>query len=90
MAIGEEPSELRDAKAVYAGTHASEVTDPEQRRAAWRLLMQRHPNLEAYVLPEPSNAAMMRAECNYVSILDYSEGFGHTDDLTLNLAHSPE
>lgn len=83
VAIGEEPREFSELKAVYAGANASEVTDARQREDAWRLLVQRHPNLADYELPERSEAAMMRAACKYVSILDFTKGRGHTDSLTV-------
>ena len=83
LAVGEEPQILREAKAVYAGAHASEATDPKQREHAWRLLEQRHPNLSNFQLPPDSHAAMMRAMCKYVSIVDFTKGFGHTDGLTV-------
>lgn len=82
VAVGEEPADFNDLKAVYAAAHASEVTDPKQREEAWRLLMTRHPNLAQFEMPDPSVAAMMRAPCSFVSILDFSKGFGHTDTLT--------
>lgn len=82
VAIGEEPSDFRLLKAVYAGASASEVTDPKQREQAWRLLMERHPNLSEFVLPDRSEAAMMRAPLMFVSILDFTQGFGHADALT--------
>ena len=83
VAIGEEPRELREAKAVFAGALASEVTDPKQRDHAWRLLVERHPNLADFLLPASSEAAMMRAVCRYVSIVDYSKGLGHSDGFTI-------
>jgi len=83
VAIGEEPHDFSQLKAVYAGANASEVTDRAQREHAWRLLVRRHPNLAGYELPERSEAAMMRAACKYVSILDYTKGLGHTDSLTV-------
>lgn len=83
VAVGEEPADFHQLKAVYAGCHASEVTDDEQRERAWRLLMQRHPNLRDYEIPDKSAAAMMRAACKYVSILDFTQGLGHTDGLTV-------
>lgn len=82
VAIGQEPKALRELEAVYAGAHASEVTDPGQREHAWSLLMQRHPNLQEFELPDRAHAAMMRAPCLYVSILDFTKGLGHTDTLT--------
>lgn len=84
IAIGDEPRDFRELKALYAGAHASEVTDPKQRERAWRLLMQRHPNLTEFELPDPSEAAMMRAPCMFVSILDFTKGFGHTDTMTFS------
>ena len=83
IAVGKEPKNMDEAKAVYAGAHASEVTDRKQREHAWSLLEQRHPNLANYELPPTTDAAMMRAMCKYVSILDFSQGFGHTDGLTV-------
>lgn len=83
IAVGEEPEDLRELKAVFAGAHASEVTDLKQRELAWQLLSERHPNLADFELPEPSATAMMRADCRYVSVLGYSKGFGHTEELTI-------
>jgi nitroimidazol reductase NimA-like FMN-containing flavoprotein (pyridoxamine 5'-phosphate oxidase superfamily) len=70
IAVGEEPRDVSELNAVYAGAHASEVTAQEERKDAWRLLKQRHPNLAAFDLPDPAEAAVMRAECKYVSVLD--------------------
>ena len=84
VAIGEEPGDLRDLTAVYAGAHASEVADPDQRAYAWRLLMQRHPNLREFELPDRSEAAMMQAPCMFVSILDFTRGLGHTETLAFS------
>jgi len=83
IAVGEEPNDIGEAKAVFAGAHASEMTDPKQREQAWSLLGQRHPNLADFELPASSETGMMRATCKYVSILDYSKGFGHTEAMTL-------
>jgi len=83
IAVGEEPADLRQIKAVYAGAHAAELTDPTQRDYAWRLLTERHPNLAGFERPDPSETALLRATCRFVSVLDYSLGFGHTEALTL-------
>jgi nitroimidazol reductase NimA-like FMN-containing flavoprotein (pyridoxamine 5'-phosphate oxidase superfamily) len=83
IAVAKEPDDIHQLKAVYAGALASEVTDPSQREQGWKLLVERHPNLTDYVLPDRSQAAMMRAFCKYVSILDFSEGLGHADEITI-------
>ena len=79
-----EPSFLGEIKAVYAGAHAVEVTDPAEPTLAWRLLAERHPNLDDFGLPDNSETALMRATCKYVSVLDYSRGIGHTEALVVD------
>jgi len=75
IAVGEEPRDLRTLQAVYAGAHASEVTDLKQAAHAWRLLTARHPNLSQLQVPEHAETALMCAVCKYVSVLDYSQDF---------------
>jgi nitroimidazol reductase NimA-like FMN-containing flavoprotein (pyridoxamine 5'-phosphate oxidase superfamily) len=83
VAAGGDPNYLSDIKAVYAGAHASEVTEAAERALAWELLLQRHPNLADYGPPDLTDTALMRAVCKYVSVLDYSKGIGHTEELTV-------
>ena len=83
IAVGGDPSYLSDIKAVYAGAHASEVTDEGERTLAWTLLLERHPNLADFGFPDQTDTALMRARCKFVSVLDYSQGIGHTDALTV-------
>ena len=86
LSIGCEAEKLEDTRAVYAGAKASEVTDAAQRTHAWKLLMERHPNLVDYLLPSKADAAMMRAVCQYVSVLDFSQGIGHADTFNVGAA----
>jgi nitroimidazol reductase NimA-like FMN-containing flavoprotein (pyridoxamine 5'-phosphate oxidase superfamily) len=79
LTIGDEPSDISQATAVYCGAHAIEVADEVEREFGWRLLSQRHPNLENFALPDRGQVAMMRATCKYVSVVDYSKGLGHVD-----------
>lgn len=83
IAVSGDPSYLSDIKAVYAGAHASEVTDPNERKRAWSLLMKRHPNLADFGPPDEIDTALMRAVCKYVSVLDYSRGIGHAEAITV-------
>jgi hypothetical protein len=79
IAVGDEPSDLSLLQAFYSSAHAIELVDPMEREQAWRLLSQRHPNLQAYTLPDRSDLAVMRARCEHVSIMDFTKGFGHTE-----------
>lgn len=81
FAIGREPPDIRLAEAFYAGATASEVTDPAQRDQAWRLLVERHPNLGGSAQPNWSQAALMRADIQHGEVLDYTKGLGHSDAL---------
>lgn len=83
VTVGHEPSELSQIKAVYAGCNVREVTDRGERSRAWMLLAKRHPNLTDLAPPETAEVATMVAECRYLSVLDYSQGLGHTEALVL-------
>lgn len=83
IAVGDEPRDIRQLEAMFAAGHASEITDPDEREPVWRLLVQRHPNLADFELPAESEAAMMRVACQYISVLDYSRGFGHSENLAV-------
>jgi nitroimidazol reductase NimA-like FMN-containing flavoprotein (pyridoxamine 5'-phosphate oxidase superfamily) len=79
IAVGEEPSHLGLSQAVYSSAYAVEAVDAAEREQAWRLLTERHPNLQAYALPDQSELAVMRARCEHVSVVDFTRGFGHTE-----------
>ena len=83
LAVGGDAKELSQLTAVYAAAHAVEVTDPKERIRAWNLLVSRHPNLVDFELPDRTDAAMMRAACQYVTVLDYRRGLGHTEELSV-------
>ena len=84
IAVAAEPSELSQLQAVYAGAHASEITDEKEREEAWRQLMQRHSNLAGFKMPDVGGAVFMRARCQYVSVLDFTQGMGHREQLTID------
>ena len=84
VAIGGEEKELDQLTAVYAAAHASEVIDQKERSRAWTLLAARHPNLVDFDLPERTEAAMIKASCQFVSVLDYRKGAGHIDELSVD------
>jgi nitroimidazol reductase NimA-like FMN-containing flavoprotein (pyridoxamine 5'-phosphate oxidase superfamily) len=84
IAVAAEPAELSDLKAVYAGGHAREITDPEERAEAWKQLMERHSNLAGFQIPDASEGVFMRMSCKYVSVLDFSQGIGHREQLILD------
>jgi nitroimidazol reductase NimA-like FMN-containing flavoprotein (pyridoxamine 5'-phosphate oxidase superfamily) len=84
VAVGHEPRQLRDVKAVYAGCHAHEVTDLAEKSRAWALLAEKHPNLTDLAPPQTDEVATMAADCEHVSVLDYSLGLGHAESMTVD------
>lgn len=83
IAVSTEASAIDDVKAVYAGGHAVEITDEAQRAEIWRRLMERSSNLAGFKIPEAKQAAFMRMRCKYVSVLDFSQGLGHREELVI-------
>lgn len=83
LAVGGQPAQLAEAKAVYAGAQAEELIDPAARSKGWQLLNERHPNLMQYQLPEGGQAAIFRARVQHLSVLDYSQGLGHIENHSL-------
>jgi len=84
IAVATEPTELSQLTAVYAGAHVREITSQNERDDAWRLLMMRNSNLAGFNIPDARDAAFMRATCKYVSVLDYTQGLGHREQIVVD------
>ena len=83
LVIGRDFHDPSTIRAVSIAARASEVRDPQQRQRAVKLLLERHPGLQKLERPEPGHSAIMRANPEVITILDYSKGFGHADLLTV-------
>jgi nitroimidazol reductase NimA-like FMN-containing flavoprotein (pyridoxamine 5'-phosphate oxidase superfamily) len=83
LVIGRDFHDPATIRAVSIAARASEVRDPKQRQRAVKLLLDRHPGLRRLERPEPGHSAVMRANPEIITILDYSKGFGHADLLTV-------
>lgn len=84
IAVAREPAELEQLKAVYAGLTAKEITNSQERDFAWGVLMERHANLAGFKIPDANEAVFMRGKCKHISILDFSQGLGHREQLTVD------
>ena len=84
IAVAPEPAELEQLRAVYAGLRAEEITKQHEREEAWRLLLERHSNLAGFKIPGANQAVFMRGKCKHVSVLDFSQGLGHREQLTID------
>lgn len=84
IAVAAEPVDFEHLQAVYANAHAKEITDETGRQEAWTLLMERHSNLAGSQIPEATQAVFMRARCEHVSMLDFTQGVGHREQLVID------
>ena len=84
IAVAPEPAQLEQLKAVYAGLIVKEITESQERDYAWHLLMERHSNLAGINIPNADEAVFMRGKCRHVSVLDFSQGPGHREQLTID------
>lgn len=83
ITVGQEPAQLRDVKALYAGCTVAEVTDLSERSHAWALLARRHPQLTDLAAPGTDEVATLMAQCKYVSVLDYGRAIGHSEEFAI-------
>jgi nitroimidazol reductase NimA-like FMN-containing flavoprotein (pyridoxamine 5'-phosphate oxidase superfamily) len=83
LVIGRDFHDPATIKALSIAARASEVTDRKQQQRAVKLLLERHPGLRKLEAPTPEHSAVMRANPEIITILDYSKGFGHADLLTV-------
>jgi hypothetical protein len=81
IAIGEPFADPHEVTGLSLAARASEVTDGVQREHAHELLWSRHPEFKTFQKPDLTKAALMRAYPDVVTIIDYTEEFGHTEQI---------
>ena len=79
IAIGEAFDDPHEVSGLSLAARASELVDGAQRERAFELLWARHPELNRFRRPDPTKAALMRANPELITIIDYSAEFGHAD-----------
>ena len=82
ITVGRPYERVEEIKALSIAAFASELTDA-QRERAYGLLLERHPGFSSFPKPDLAAAALRRAAPKLVSLIDFSRGFGHTDEITL-------
>jgi len=83
LVIGRDFEDPATIKALSIAARVDEVTNEEQIQHAIDLLLKRHPGLKKLERPRLQHSAVMRANPQFISIIDYSRGFGHADLLTV-------
>ncbi len=70
-------------RSLSMGALASRVSDPKEVEKVGALIMKKFPEAENYVPDDTFELALYRIDPKIISLIDYSKGFGHTEQVTL-------
>ena len=80
LTIDDDTAQVMEITGLSMAARAQLVVDPAEAEKALQLMMQRYPAQHVPLpMPEPSNVHIFRVTPTVISVLDYSQGFGHTD-----------
>lgn len=81
LTIDHDTPQVMEITGLSMAARAQRVDDPAEAQKALRLLMLKYPQQQSIPLPMPSPAdvCIFRVTPVVVSVLDYSQGFAHTD-----------
>jgi nitroimidazol reductase NimA-like FMN-containing flavoprotein (pyridoxamine 5'-phosphate oxidase superfamily) len=81
LTIDHETEQVMEIKGLSIAAYASPVTDRPEADRAMKLLFARYPEQKSFPLPMPTpeNVRVFRLTPTFISVLDYSKGFAHTD-----------
>lgn len=86
IAIGKDNAHPLEIKALSMSASAVLVEDETEMAHAGRILMQRYPEYKVMPQPDPMTIFLVRVTPEFVSIIDYTKGFGHTELVKLSSA----
>ena len=73
-------ADWKQIRGVSMGARARKVTDEEERLKVGALMMKRFPQAAEFTKDvDPENLVLFRIDPEAISILDYRQGFGHTE-----------
>jgi nitroimidazol reductase NimA-like FMN-containing flavoprotein (pyridoxamine 5'-phosphate oxidase superfamily) len=79
LAIAKDYPQPLQIRGLSIAAHVVEVTDRGERDHAAEVLLQRYPEYKVLPRLDPAAVPTFRLTPEFVSILDYSKGFGHSD-----------
>lgn len=81
LTIDRDTPQVMQITGLSMAAHARPVTDPDEAKKALDLLFAKYPPQEGITmpLPKPDDVCIFRVTPVVISVLDYSQGFGHTD-----------
>ena len=84
LTIDHDTPQVMDITGLSMAARATVVVDPTEGEKALRLLMRKYPPQDFLPLPMPTPAdvRIFHVTPTVISVLDYTQGFGHTDLVT--------
>ncbi|KUY87612.1 MULTISPECIES: pyridoxamine 5'-phosphate oxidase family protein [unclassified Burkholderia] len=84
LTIDHDTSDLMAITGLSMAAHAQPVTDRAEAEKVLRMLPLKYPEMQTPPMPMPSpdEVRIFRVIPTVISVLDYSQGFGHTDLFT--------
>jgi nitroimidazol reductase NimA-like FMN-containing flavoprotein (pyridoxamine 5'-phosphate oxidase superfamily) len=85
ITVDDETDQVMQITGLSMAARACRVTDEAEGEKALALLFSRYAEQEAmidFALPKPADVAIFRVTPTVISVLDYAQGFGHTDLVT--------
>eukprot|EP00906_Rhabdomonas_costata_P031288 RCo044195 len=81
LTIDHDTSDLMAITGLSMAAHARPVTDRAEAEKVLRMLPLKYPDMQAPPMPMPSpdEVRIFRVIPTVITVLDYSQGFGHTD-----------
>jgi hypothetical protein len=81
LTIGNDPAQIMEIKGLSMAAHAERVRDPAEAERVLGMLPLKYPPQDSFPLsmPKPDEVAIFRLTPTVISVLDYTQGFGHTD-----------
>jgi nitroimidazol reductase NimA-like FMN-containing flavoprotein (pyridoxamine 5'-phosphate oxidase superfamily) len=83
LTIDEDTEQVMKITGLSMAARAQAVVDRGEAEQALRLLMGKYPKQQSLPtslpMPNPENVRIFRLTPTVISVLDYSQGFGHTD-----------
>lgn len=82
LTIDHDTSDPMAITGLSMAAHAQPVNDPAEIDKVLRLLPLKYPEYVGLAMPKPEDIRIFRVRPAVISVLDYSQGFGHTDLVT--------
>jgi nitroimidazol reductase NimA-like FMN-containing flavoprotein (pyridoxamine 5'-phosphate oxidase superfamily) len=89
VAIAGDFSDPMEIKGLSLAGRASVVADKQEFDKMCAAFLKRFPEYGNWPRPSPTFSPLLRIAPQFISIVDYSKGFGHTDTVELSQLESP-